>query len=387
VRAYLIVGAIAAGVTLVATPLVRLLVIRLGIIDRPSDRKVHPVPTPTSGGIAMYLGFIAALAAAMSMPFFAVVRVSNKMVPAAVVTCTAIVVLGVVDDAKGVRALTKLTGQIFVGGVLVLFGVELLYVFLPGLGIVSLSGDLGIALTIVYVVAIVNAINLVDGLDGLAAGMVAIAAGVFFAYEFRSPSLFQDAAQGALLLSAITVGICAGFLPWNFNRAKIFMGDSGAMLLGMLLSIATISGLGKTANPAPGDYVVIAGVVVVPVLVMFVPFLDVVLAIIRRTRHGVGIAQADKQHIHHRLMDIGHGHKQAVLLMYLWSALLAGSALAVGVIDGQFVAGLIALGAGLLFVITAFPRFTEKRRNGHGARAHAKASGDRANAPASSDAG
>jgi UDP-GlcNAc:undecaprenyl-phosphate/decaprenyl-phosphate GlcNAc-1-phosphate transferase len=377
VRAYLIVGAIAGGVTLVATPLVRLLAIRFGIIDRPSDRKVHPVPTPTSGGLAMYLGFVAALGAAMFMPFFTDVRGGSTPL-AALITCTLIVILGVIDDAKGIRALTKLTGQIFVGGVLVLIGPQLAFFPLPGLGTVSLSGDLPIALTIIYVVAIVNAINLVDGLDGLAAGVVAIAAGVFFVYALRSPSLIQDAAQAALLLSAITVGICVGFLPWNFNPAKIFMGDSGAMLLGMLLSIATISGLGKTLAPAPGDYVVIAGVVVVPVLVLFVPFLDVLLAIIRRTRHGVGIAQADKQHIHHRLMEIGHGHKQAVLLMYLWSTLLAGSALAIGLIEGQFVAGLVLLGAGLLFVLTALPRFTEKRRNGNG---------HPADAPASSDAG
>jgi UDP-GlcNAc:undecaprenyl-phosphate GlcNAc-1-phosphate transferase len=282
-----------------------------------------------------------------------------------------IVGLGVIDDAKGIRALTKLTGQIFVGGVWVLLGVGLAYVPLPGFNTLVLSGDLPVVLTIVYVVAIVNAVNLVDGLDGLAAGVVAIAAGVLFAYLWRSPSLIQEAAQGALLLSAITVGICIGFLPWNFNPAKIFMGDSGAMLLGMLVSIATILGLGRISSPAPGDYVVIAGVVVVPVLILFVPFLDVLLAIIRRTRHGVGIAQADKQHIHHRLMDIGHGHKQAVLLMYLWSALLAGGALAVGVIDGQFVAGLILIGAGLLFVVTAFPRFTERRHNGNGRRPRA----------------
>jgi UDP-GlcNAc:undecaprenyl-phosphate/decaprenyl-phosphate GlcNAc-1-phosphate transferase len=377
VRAYLIVGAIAAGVTLVATPLVRLFAIRFGIIDRPSDRKVHPVPSPTSGGIAMYLGFVVALGCATFMPTFAEVR-GGSYPTAALVTCTLIVALGVVDDAKGIRALTKLTGQIFAGGVLVLLGVQLLYVPLPGQTTLFLSGDLSVVLTIVYVVAIVNAVNLVDGLDGLAAGVVAIAAGVLFVYEFRSPSAFADVWHTALLISAITVGICVGFLPWNFNPAKIFMGDSGAMLLGMLLSIATIQGLGRTISPAAGDYVVIAGVVVVPVLVLFVPFLDVVLAIVRRTRRGVGIAQADKQHIHHRLMDIGHGHKQAVLLMYLWSALLAGSALAVGVIDGQFVAGLIVLGTGLLFVVTALPRFTERRRNGHARRA---------NAPASSDAG
>ena len=151
----------------------------------------------------------------------------------------------------------------------------------------------------------------------------------------RTPSTFGDASAAAML-SAITVGICLGFLPWNFYPAKIFMGDSGSLLLGMLLSIATIDGIGR--NPFPpsgGDIAAITGAVLVPLLVLFIPFLDVVLAIARRTWRGQGIGHADKEHIHHRLMDIGHSHRRAVLLMYLWSALISASALAVGLIDGR----------------------------------------------------
>ena len=195
---------------------------------------------------------------------------------------------------------------------------------------VVLSGDLAVIATIAWAVAIPNAVNLVDGLDGLAAGMVAIASSAFFIYVVQQPVPSAGASQAALL-SAITCGICIGFLPWNFHPAKIFMGDAGSMLLGMLLAIATIEGSPartltaerRTTSPQP------LGAIAVPFLVLLIPFIDVVLAIIRRTRRGQGIGHADKEHLHHRLMEIGHGHRQAVLLMYLWSALVSGCALAV----------------------------------------------------------
>jgi UDP-GlcNAc:undecaprenyl-phosphate GlcNAc-1-phosphate transferase len=248
--------------------------------------------------------------------------------------------------------------------VLVLMGATLLYFWIPGLGVVVLDPDLAVPLTILWVVAIANAVNLVDGLDGLAAGMIAIAAAAFFVYTIRTPSTFGDVSPAALL-SAITVGVCLGFLPWNFHPAKIFMGDSGSLLLGMLLAIATIDGVGL--NPLPpsgGDIAAIAGVLVVPLLVLFIPFLDVVLAIARRTWRGQGIGHADKEHIHHRLMDIGHSHRRAVLLMYLWSALISASALAVGLIDGRTTVGLVLLAALALFLVTALPALDRWRRRG-----------------------
>ena len=161
--------------------------------------------------------------------------------------------------------------------------------------------------------------------------MVAIAATTFFIYMIRGGDT-SDSASVAALFSVITVGICIGFLPWNFHPAKIFMGDTGSMLLGMLVAIATIAGVGNDLGPPTrGGAAVIALPLLVPLLVLAIPFLDVLLAIVRRTRKGLGIAHADKEHIFHRLMDIGHGHRQTVLLMYLWSALVCGSALAIGV--------------------------------------------------------
>jgi UDP-GlcNAc:undecaprenyl-phosphate GlcNAc-1-phosphate transferase len=362
VSAYLIIFLAAAGTTFVATPLVRRLAVQVGAISEPNDRTVHASPTPTMGGIAMYAGFLVAMGIAFVLPFFSEVRRGSPVPLAAIVTSTLMFGLGAIDDRRGITALTKFTAQVFIGGVLVLMGVVLLWFWLPGAGVVILNADLAVPLTILWVVAVANAVNLVDGLDGLAAGMIAIAAAAFFVFLIRTPSTFGDASAAALL-SAITVGVCLGFLPWNFHPAKIFMGDSGSLLLGMLLAIATIDGFGR--NPFPpggGDIAAVIGVVLVPLLVLFVPFLDVVLAVARRTWRGQGIGHADKEHIHHRLMDIGHSHPRAVLLMYLWSGLISASALAVGLINGRVTVGLILLAAMALFLVTALPALDRWRR-------------------------
>lgn len=353
--AYLLIFLASAGTTFLVTPLVRRLVVRMGAIYQPNDRTVHAVPTPTMGGLAMYAGFLAGLGVAFVLPFFSEMRAGSSELLAALMTCTLMTGLGVIDDRRGTSALAKATAQIFIAGILVLMGSALVYFWVPAFGFVVLTADLSVLLTVLWVLIVANAVNLVDGLDGLAAGMVAIAAASFFVYVVRTPSTFGDASAAALL-SAITVGICVGFLPWNFHPAKIFMGDSGSMLLGMLVAIFTISGVGR--NPLPpsgGDLAAVAGVLVVPLLVLFIPFLDVVLAVVRRTWRGQGIGHADKEHIHHRLMEIGHSHPRAVLLMYLWSLLISGSALAVGLIDGRTTVGLVLLGATLLFLVTALP--------------------------------
>lgn len=362
--AYLLVFIAAAATTFLLTPLVRKFVIRAGAVDRPSDRKVHPRATPTMGGIAMYAGLLAGLLVSRFLPFFKLMNIGSPEPKAVLVCCTLIVALGIVDDKRGISALTKLTGQIFVVGILILAGSQLLFFWLPGLGIVVLGQDYAVLLTLIWVVAVVNAVNLVDGLDGLAAGMVAIAAAAFFIYMVREPSQF-GLASSAALLSAIIVGICVGFLPWNFYPAKIFMGDSGSMLLGLLLAVATMAGVGRNpTKPSGGDLAATAGAVVVPLLVLFIPFLDVALAVTRRTWRGQGIGHADKEHIHHRLLDIGHTHRGTVLLMYLWSALISASALAIGFIDNRVVVGAILLASLMLFLATALPRLTNRRKPG-----------------------
>jgi UDP-GlcNAc:undecaprenyl-phosphate/decaprenyl-phosphate GlcNAc-1-phosphate transferase len=367
VIAYLVVFVASAATAFLATPLVRLLAIRVGAIAHPSDRKVHLRATPTSGGIAMYLGLLAGIGVSRLLPFFSDMDHGSSVPLASLLACTAVVGLGVIDDIKGISALSKFTGQVFSAGVLLLAGVQVAYFWFPGLvGIVVVGSDLAVPLTVLWVVAMLNAVNLIDGLDGLAAGMVAIAAGAFFIYLVHGTTSFADA-TGAALLSAILGGITLGFLPWNFHPAKIFMGDSGAMLLGMLLAIATISGVAR--NPYPpsgGDFAVVAIPILLPLLVLAIPLLDVVLAILRRGRRGVAIGNADKEHIHHRLIDIGHSHRQAVLLMYLWSALISGSALAFGLIDGRLASGSIVLAAVLIFAATVLPRLVEHRRRGHG---------------------
>ena len=365
---YAVVFAVAAIVTFLATPLVRRYVLRVGVVYEPNDRTVHQTPLPTMGGIAIYAGLVVALAVSSRLPFFAPLYpdlTTNWHSIATVVTCTLMLGLGVIDDTRGTTALSKFIAQVFIAGVLVLFGVQLTYLWFPGLQVLALSGDLSVILTIAWAVAIPNAVNLVDGLDGLAAGMVAIASAAFFIFVVRTPGPLGDISQAALI-SAITCGVCLGFLPWNFHPAKIFMGDAGSMLLGMLLAIATIEGIGRNFTaPSPGEVAAYLGVISVPLLVLFIPFLDVVLAIVRRTRRGQGIGHADKEHLHHRLIDIGHGHRQAVLLMYLWSALVSAGALAVGLIDGRFVVGMILFGAAALFFITALPRLASRRNGTH----------------------
>jgi UDP-GlcNAc:undecaprenyl-phosphate/decaprenyl-phosphate GlcNAc-1-phosphate transferase len=378
VGAYLSVFLVAGLTTFALTPLVRRVSIRVGAIDPPSDRKVHPVPTPTMGGFAIYGGVVAALGLSQILPFFEDMNRASAEPRAALVTCSLMVVLGAIDDKRGASPLAKFTSEVFIGGVLVLMGVQLAYLWIPGANeFVLLGPEVAVPLTILWVALLANAVNLVDGLDGLAAGMVAIASLAFFVYIFRADSEFGQASTGALF-SAITAGACLGFLPWNLHPARIFMGDSGSLLLGMLLALATISGLGRNLDrPAGGDLAAVVGTAAVPLLILAIPVLDVVLAIVRRTWRGERIGHADKQHLHHRLLDIGHGHRQAVFLMYLWAALFAGSALAVGLIDGRLAVGAILLLTSLLFLATALPRLAERRREANGNH-HRPETGDQA---------
>jgi UDP-GlcNAc:undecaprenyl-phosphate GlcNAc-1-phosphate transferase len=370
VSSYFAVFAVAVAVTAATTPLVMRFVARVGAIYQPNERTVHQVALPTMGGIAMYLGLVGALIVASVLPYFSL-AISTAL--PTLVACTLMLGLGIVDDTWGVTALTKFMAQVFIAGVLVLFGVTFNYFWLPGFGTFVLSGDLRVIVTVAWAVAVPNAVNLVDGLDGLAAGIVAIAATAFFIYLVRNDGPFGLASDAAML-AAITCGICLGFLPWNFYPTKILMGDTGSMLLGMLLAITTIQGVGNNlTKPVTGDLAAIFGAIAV----LLIPFLDVLLAIIRRTRKGVGIAHADKEHLHHHLMGIGHSHRQAVLLLYLWSALVSGSAIAVGIIDGRLPVAAVLLATSTLFLVTALPRLG-RRSNGNGARpARRKASDQR----------
>jgi UDP-GlcNAc:undecaprenyl-phosphate/decaprenyl-phosphate GlcNAc-1-phosphate transferase len=359
VLTYLVPFVLSLAVTFVATPFVRRLALRMGWVDQPSDRKVHPRPTPTAGGLAIFAGIVAGLLGSRLVPALSGIHETTSDLDAALVAAVVIVVVGLIDDVRGMSPLGKLAGQVLAAGLLVLAGVQLLYFYFPGQGVLSLSPDLAVPLTVLWVAGMINAVNLIDGLDGLAAGMVAIGAAAFFLYLTLGPTA-GTSPTAAALLSAIAVGASLGFLPWNFFPAKVFMGDTGSGLLGLMMAVATISGVGR--NPYPpsgGDLAAIAIPIVLPLLVLAIPLLDVALAILRRMRKGLGVHHADKEHIHHRLMDIGHSQRQAVLLMYLWSALISACALAVAFINGRLLVLTIVTVAAL--VATVLPLLIRDR--------------------------
>jgi len=351
-----------AGAVLVVTPGVRWLAVKMGAIDRPSDRKVHPKPTPTLGGLGVLAGVLVGLGVAYLFPEFRRIFRQTFELQGTVLAAIVITGVGLVDDVRALSAPAKAAGQVLAAGVLILTGVELLFFWFPTQGVISLGPDLAVPLTIGWVLLMVNAVNLIDGLDGLAAGIVAIAAAAFFVWVYVEPSTFPESSQTAALLCAVAAGAAIGFLPYNFYPARIFMGDSGAMLLGLLLASATIAGVGRTLEPHGGDVAAFAIPVLIPVFVLAVPLIDVALAVIRRLRRGRPVFAPDKEHIHHQLREIGHTHRWAVLIMYYWAILLAGSGLAVSFINGRLIVGSILLVALALIGVTLLPRRLRERR-------------------------
>ena len=368
----------------VATPLVRRLAVRFGVIDRPSDRKVHPKPTPTLGGVALWLATVVGLSVAWLLPGFRSLFDITSEPVGAIIAGTAVVALGTYDDVRTISAPAKVAGQILAAGVLMLAGVQFVYFWFPGFGVLSLSADLAMPLTVVWVLILVNAVNLIDGLDGLAAGVVAIAAAAFFVYAEQAGQPLYGGPSPATLLTVIVAGAALGFLPWNLHPARIFMGDSGSMLLGILLAAATISGVGRTDAPTNSDLAALAIPVAIPLLVLAVPLTDVVFAIIRRMRRGRPVTRPDKEHIHHRLLEIGHSHRTAVLLMYLWSALVAGTALFITFIRSRTLAVALVVAVVLVLVGTSLPRVLRRGSEARRAR-RAAVPGNGEVAPAARD--
>ena len=355
---YLIVFAVAAGVSFLATPLVRRSAMRLGAVDVPDDRKVHTTPTPSLGGIALFIGVAAGLAVAWIIgDFRELFRTSSE--PLGVIGAgAAMVALGTVDDVRGMKASTKLAGQVAGTGILILAGVQVFYFWVPGAGLVSLSADMSALITVMWTILVINALNLIDGLDGLAAGVSAIAAAALFAYTYRSG---EGDPTTAGLLAVLVIGSCIGFLPHNFNPARIFMGDSGSMLLGLLLASSTVSGVGRTLEPDLSDVAGLIVPVLLPIFVLAVPLADTAFAVLRRVRGRRPLAMPDKRHIHHWLFDMASNHRQAVLVMYMWSGLLAGSATVLSLVDGALgrVLGLGLAGA-LVVTIVFVPRMLRR---------------------------
>ncbi|MER3453282.1 MAG: undecaprenyl/decaprenyl-phosphate alpha-N-acetylglucosaminyl 1-phosphate transferase, partial [Acidimicrobiia bacterium] len=274
----------AAAVTYVTTPLVRRLALRLGAVVAPGERRVHERPTPTLGGLAMYAAFVAAMGVASLLPQFRehVFRGSSEPL-GVVLAATVITVVGLLDDLREVSAPAKVAGQVMAAMALYFLGVTLYFFRVPFAGTVVLSPDAIPLVTVLWVVVMANAVNLVDGLDGLAAGIVGIAAAAFFLYADRlfKAGLLPDDSVGPLIAAAV-VGMCAGFLPHNFHPARIFMGDTGALFLGLLMAASTMVVGGRTDQPFSGQTFFFFAPVAIPFVVLGVPILDTAFAVLRR---------------------------------------------------------------------------------------------------------
>ncbi len=356
--AYLLVAGFAAVVTWLATPVVIRLAHRFGAVDRPEARKVHATPIPSMGGLAMWAGFVAALLLSSQLPRFGWLFEVQWELYGVAAGVTLMAAVGVVDDTKGLTAPAKLAAQVLAAGVMVAGGVQMGTFWLPFFNTVSLTPELAVPLTVFIIVATVNAVNLVDGLDGLAAGLVAIGAAAYFVYlERMSDSGLFVGSTPAPLIAAITIGVCVGFLPHNFNPARVFMGDTGALLLGTLLAGAMISGVGQTTEPRAAQGFVLISPVLIPILVLALPFFDTGFALVRRLRAGQGIMVADKAHLHHRLLRVGHSHRNTVLLLWLWAAFLATSTVAL-----SFTGPTRVLPFFLLFVVAGVALFLVPQR-------------------------
>jgi UDP-GlcNAc:undecaprenyl-phosphate/decaprenyl-phosphate GlcNAc-1-phosphate transferase len=326
VREYLLIILVAAVVTYLLTPVVRTFAIWFGAMTEVRDRDVHAIPTPRLGGLAMYFGLVAALLAAQGLPVMRNVLESSRVGYGLLLAGGLIVLIGIADDRWGVDALTKFAGQVAAAGLFIMNGIQLLVIPLPTGELLVLPPEYSVPLTVFVVVATINAVNFIDGLDGLAAGVVCISALAVFSYaSLLSFANHLTRMTPPTLTAAILIGICLGFLPHNFNPARIFMGDTGSMLIGLLLAGATIMLTGQFDSNVIGTVTQIPfflPLVLVP-LVVAVPFIDMLLAVWRRTNQGRSPFAPDKLHLHHRLLELGHSHRRAVLIMYFWVGLLA----------------------------------------------------------------
>jgi len=324
---YLIVGIFAMLVTAVSTPIVRAIARQKNWVAVPDERKVHTIPTPNVGGIAMFIGVVAALGLAWNMDRFSPLFHGNSEPLGVVLGGLTILIVGTRDDIKEVSAPARVLTTVGAALLLVWFGVTMFYFRVPFLGVIQLSNDWIPIVTVVWLLVMTQAINLIDGLDGLAAGIVAIGSTAFFIYSqhLSGMGLVSEPNIGPLV-AIITVGICVGFLPFNFNGASIFMGDGGAYLLGLLVAVST-SVVGGRADPTTqafsGQTYFFLAPLVIPIIILGVPMFDVLFAIVRRVSKRQSFSTPDKGHLHHRLIALGHGPRRAVAILWLWTALLS----------------------------------------------------------------
>ncbi|OYN90948.1 MraY family glycosyltransferase [Parenemella sanctibonifatiensis] len=355
-RAYLLVMLVAAATTFLLCSVCRQLALRTGAVAQVRDRDVHTIAMPYLGGLAMLFGVGAAFLVALQQPFLGSQELVRHDAVGILMAAAVICGVGVLDDMFDLNALAKLAGQVLAAGVAVVNGVKMLWIPLPN-SIYSLDDAAAIAITVFFIVLCVNAINFADGLDGLAAGVVGIGATAYFGYAYML-TVEQELVRATTssLITVTIVGVCLGFLPHNFFPARMFMGDSGAMLLGLLMATSTIS---LTGQIDPGQLQADSGglipaylPLVLPVAVLALPFADLVLAYVRRTVSGGLWFMPDKQHLHHRLLERGHSHRRAVILMYVWTAVISFGVIAIGFTQTWITVGVLLVVIAALTIIT-----------------------------------
>jgi UDP-GlcNAc:undecaprenyl-phosphate GlcNAc-1-phosphate transferase len=389
-REYLFILIIAAAVTYLLTPLVRRGAVAMHAQHAPRARDVHKEPTPLLGGIAMYGGLAAGLLVAdrlryLQQAFPPAPQGHPSTIDGLLLAGGLLVVVGIVDDRWGLGAISKLAGQIAAGGIIVWSGAYLPWIPWPGGETLSLEPDLSYTVTILIIVATINAVNFIDGLDGLAAGIVGISALAYLIYSYELANAVGIPSQSVpAVASAVLAGLCIGFLPHNFNPARIFMGDTGSMLLGLLLAYGPISSTASldqnilvhfSSGAHPFNRFPTILPLLIPVAIWLIPYTDMLLAVIRRTMKGMSPFDADRQHLHHRLQNMGHSHRQTVLLMYLWAGLFASLVVGLSVLRINLIwFAVITLGAiGALLLATA-PKLRPWHSTGGGTRERAEGS-------------
>lgn len=371
---YLIAAAVAGVLTYTLALLIWKLSTRYRLYPKIRERDVHTRPTPRLGGIAMFLGVVAAFGVGALLPPLGIVYSQPAHIWGLLGSALMIVLIGVADDIWDLDWLTKLAGQILAAALLAWSGIQFLSFPLPKLFaagdasrsvIVSLAPWQSLVITILVIVLVMNAVNFIDGLDGLVSGVAIIANGVFSVYVFAisaGPTGQSDYFGLAQLISAVLIGACIGFLPLNWHPARLFMGDAGALLVGLLMAASTIAVTGQidpdrleeTVGSARQLFPALIPLLL-PFAILIVPLLDFGLAIIRRLRAGKSPFSADRKHLHHRLLDMGHSHLHAVLILYAWTASAAVGMLLFLFVDTWWAALATVLGLVVCTIFTLAP--------------------------------
>lgn len=360
-REYLLVLVVAAATTYLLGGLARQFAVRIGAVKPIRDRDIHTIMIPRLGGLAVLGGVVVAFVVAGKLPFLGMLPEIGSDARALLLAGLVIAVVGGVDDVVDLDPFSRLAGQLVAAGILMVNGFQLNWIPLPDGSTLSLSPLQSAVVACLIMIMMANAVNFVDGLDGLAAGVVFVGAAAFFVYSYFLTSNFQlNRATTPTLVTAITAGACLGILPHNFFPARVFLGDSGAYVLGLLLSASTISLTGwldpsvTVGTNGPVSLLPALLPLLLPIAAMALPFADLLLAVIRRTRAGRSPFDADKLHLHHRVhFQLGHSHRGAVLVLYAWAALLAFGVLAIGLWDAWPTAFIVLLSLAPMSAYTA----------------------------------